>query len=1357
MAIQDLEKILQKDPVIHTFRPDELISNPERVESNYSLHAETHMSIGDTGKYYERLCNCLVINKTTFVGAVVGDYGEGKTSLMIYFWHRCEADKIFAIPPYVWFDFQDNFRVIYSWTRYRVSRINERMAVEVDDIYKRYRDPSLEKLAQEDIQKTGGNYDATLKLYKERFEQGALRIELSVDDLLRFCSEITALVSKLGYKGFLVFNDELEFTVEAPGNSLNKIAGILFELGDSLINGQGNYGFFFGMARNFQSQIHAARSAVLDRLAKQNVFMRLSEVYGQDFPRKLWDKYIDYFELGNVGEEVVAPETLEAIGQICDSSRRDLGNGPRSVISAFNRMVFVYNNYNRQYSPLDFVEDCLNNEITLGTESSYTKLVKELLADSAIRDTRESSLKLLAAYPRGCPRQIIKKYKLEDEVDDLIKLTGFGRIIFDTGYGYGLVKLQLEDVPRESIADEMMRSFYSHYSASKDDLAYAVNAFREMILPRIFAPQQRQSIEDWKWPNRWSEYKSIYSIELNGTFPLTKQYPERNIAVTVVSDINRDIRSQFIPENMDFSFIFDLSASASAADASNIVLRLTANENDVSKIGFSINLLNGKYPVRLQLSAIPENEKTACPLFTLALLGYMEDKELPRNEELEYNNVKQRLVKNLLISIFNEDMLRVDALDIELDNKGEMLIPELFLFLCRKKFPDYSTLICQPQWESKIRLYSNVLGREDIPLSVKRGSEPWQPSRDARESRKIIADRFNISAANLETWMKGLEALVDYSKLSDGILGFRIHPLEKLILDELEKCPVEKKREVKVSGKECQWMDATDVIQMITPLGYTQEELKLIVGEIGKARNFFGTRKYYFPEEGREFDIIYRVPVSISELQENLKEKVRSLDKEYEYLEAVKGFSIGRRKALDEVLGSIGKLSNEEDYERIKNDLHGRFEINHRWISVKLEDFKNSLSSGSNTADQYLQEIRSGGAEAELKKRVEGQARWITTFRELIQENLRKQLDGIRADFGGLEKEERTLVNEYSLDATAIAREGAEKLYDFQRRVEDFTDKVQSLERQVQNMSDFLSHYRQWLRLIKRSDEVYDEAVKIKTSPLYGEGTYLTKHQEISSEIEKHLKQYNIQGLGEFEAYLKELGDLGTECKNFYGRFKDAFVLEKELLISFLKKVSASTSIVRESFNPDEPKGSYDNLYDQVHDSAISAISEISDDLKNMSRNVDYLFNILDKGSRSSRDLIREKLNRTQEEVSKLRSGLNREWLREVLSAIDISPWTSEKELPNSMNEVVKSINGIRENLQFINKEYHGILRPSEANEIERAMLDCFKRGEESNLKEVILSYVGEEEDKSGKLNEVLEILKSLFKKNLIEIKVKRT
>ena len=54
MSISAIKKILKKDPIIHTFTPEQFVKDPEEIDENYSLHAETHMSIGETKKYLER-------------------------------------------------------------------------------------------------------------------------------------------------------------------------------------------------------------------------------------------------------------------------------------------------------------------------------------------------------------------------------------------------------------------------------------------------------------------------------------------------------------------------------------------------------------------------------------------------------------------------------------------------------------------------------------------------------------------------------------------------------------------------------------------------------------------------------------------------------------------------------------------------------------------------------------------------------------------------------------------------------------------------------------------------------------------------------------------------------------------------------------------------------------------------------------------------------------------------------------------------------------------------------------------------------------------------------------------------------
>ena len=56
MLLKDsLSEIIEKDPIISTFSADDLVKNPDFVESIYSKHAETHMSLGDTAEYQNNL------------------------------------------------------------------------------------------------------------------------------------------------------------------------------------------------------------------------------------------------------------------------------------------------------------------------------------------------------------------------------------------------------------------------------------------------------------------------------------------------------------------------------------------------------------------------------------------------------------------------------------------------------------------------------------------------------------------------------------------------------------------------------------------------------------------------------------------------------------------------------------------------------------------------------------------------------------------------------------------------------------------------------------------------------------------------------------------------------------------------------------------------------------------------------------------------------------------------------------------------------------------------------------------------------------------------------------------------------
>lgn len=81
MPLEDLDLILKKDPIITTWKSQSLCDNPLDVERNYLIHARTHLSLGDTERIVSTIFKWVSgKNQGAFVGAVLGDYGEGKTS-----------------------------------------------------------------------------------------------------------------------------------------------------------------------------------------------------------------------------------------------------------------------------------------------------------------------------------------------------------------------------------------------------------------------------------------------------------------------------------------------------------------------------------------------------------------------------------------------------------------------------------------------------------------------------------------------------------------------------------------------------------------------------------------------------------------------------------------------------------------------------------------------------------------------------------------------------------------------------------------------------------------------------------------------------------------------------------------------------------------------------------------------------------------------------------------------------------------------------------------------------------------------------------------------------------------------------
>ena len=217
MSINDLDLILKKDPIISTWPARSLYEKPQDVEKDYLVHARTHLSLGDTAQYVDTIFKWVSgISKGTFVGAVLGDYGEGKTSFLLHVWAQSRERQVFAVPPFEWNAFEQIVDAVAGWIQYVLKDTHPELARRIQRIHNKFRQQTNQDLARA-IAKTGQDYDSVLETIEALVSQGMTLPEMSAARLLDFVAEATSIVREAGYKGLLVLLDEPEVAAKKLG------------------------------------------------------------------------------------------------------------------------------------------------------------------------------------------------------------------------------------------------------------------------------------------------------------------------------------------------------------------------------------------------------------------------------------------------------------------------------------------------------------------------------------------------------------------------------------------------------------------------------------------------------------------------------------------------------------------------------------------------------------------------------------------------------------------------------------------------------------------------------------------------------------------------------------------------------------------------------------------------------------------------------------------------------------------------------------------------------------------------------------------------------------------------------------
>lgn len=1349
MSINDLDLILKKDPIIATWPARSLCDKPQRVEKDYLVHARTHLSLGDTAKYVDTIFKWVSgVNKGTFIGAVLGDYGEGKTSFLVHVWAESCERKVVTVPPFQWKAFEEIVDAVAGWTQYVLQSADPELARRVQRIHESFRQDTTEGLARHTAEETGRDYDDVLEMVRSLVDSGKMQLtEMSPARLLDFVAEATEVVLEAGYSGLLILLDEPEVTAKKLGS--DTVQHFIFDLANELHRREGNYGVFLSMPANFYASAQARFSALTARLEVRRCFPRLGDIYGPDFAQVLWNRYIEEFDLGVEGRHLVTPLALEAIGQVGSSEHKDLSYGPRSVVSAFRRMVDRYRETGKPYEPRHFVQDVLDQEVLVKPE--YRSRILEVFRSPEVADENREALTLLGAFPSGLRNEVLHEIGVEDVLRPLARPGG---LVHRTAFVMRLRALTREgEVGLEAdLVRAMIEEIDAEYAPDRRAFQHALAAFARDVVPVIFSERRGQQLVGWQTLDPLSEPGlGVHLGTMMGSFEQTaRTFPQRAVMI-LVSSLDAPLADVGVPKlNLEsgpqqydllFHFAFRWHADQEKRGETTEIT-IPSDESKPTLIRLHLDLTEGA--VRQEHLAEWVGVDRMTPLWVLNLLQRMSRVELPKEFEAQWSTYRDMLLRQLVVQFLGPELSSSLArtagalLEQEITGSGLLLLDRITNLLLKHRYPDYATLIRQPHWQRKIDDYVNALTSTEIPLACKRGREPWRAEEDVA-TRVLRTSRMNLTGGAFD----GLESLIEIKSKGRSApleITFHIHPLEHGIRDLVTSQPTGPERKFKRMGKECWYMYISDILPTVLHKGYTIEEMHK-VAEIGKARGTFDLTEH------RGERAIYCMPLDPEELKAQLRTKLSDLEAEIRLYKQLPDYVT--RFDPDVMKQATENVADDADYDRLMTRMNKEFEQNHSRLPGYFDRVQEKLQRIRNQVKNVSDQI-SGSMQVVQLKVPSAKSPWGSTLGRYIVPNLQRSVDDLRKGSKGLldQADRLTMRSTYSRERTpaenlTLLLESWSEANHAESQTSILCDTAREL---LQQLTDF----DKWRGVLTQSDQLYDRLLDLKKEPAHQAKAEesLSAFDKISQDIVDHIEIKNVSGLPAHPQFLKRFEDLERERQQYLTTLKGSFDKYKDRVNRYLDMMNVGQR-VKVVFNPLEIAGCYDQLFSEAADLiGEHALGRALAEIVMQERELTYARDILRVIEADAAGPLLGDLKNWRESIGSLSGEIDAVWIREVMENEDEA---EAQRVVQEINSAFDSVRAVRKNVQKITQAPDRI-----SDRRAQEMYDMVPEGRVVDLKDLILQMMSRTKDPAEALDVSLANLVELFRHNLVQINVER-
>lgn len=1314
--------VRKSEGIISTFNANEIEKEAKTVESDYKEFAETHVSLGDTTGFETNVYESLVQDDNPTKGYLYGPFGYGKTSTSVSIWKTLSENDVIAVPPFTLTSFASIMRATYGWMHYELENKAPKYVSDLEEIQEEYLQQELRSYAEtKKDEHQFSDTDQLVKMFEEMERSNDLDLTIQADTLIDFFHDCTELALEAEFEGLIVLGDEFQQYFKSADNrqeAESRFRNLVFGLqaGASI---QDEFGLFISMPEQTKSTLDAHAGDVLNRFENDNLTINLKNVYGQNFPIELWNRYAEEYGFKDEVYNIITESALDSIGQIC--KRPDLSNGPRTVIDIFRIALDQYQRSGDPFTVLDLAEAFYEGEVRYqGSSTKIQSAIGDALGHSAV-DTikKEQFIQICAVFPEeGIPSAVVDEYDLTDAKEALSKAL-HGEVIKVVAEGYTLIDVTAREGPTD-IVQQLIRDFWRQYDTDHVNAEYALSAFaNDLICGKVFEPI-RGKLRGWGIGDGLNKHgPTLYKrADIAGTF--NTKFPKRVASLTVTDPSNEEeighqdgLGEEFGAPDIAFNFVLGWEK-----EEEPVTPRIDRNSNREYTFVVDGRQSFEELPPDLDFLRDAMDPNAVTPFLMLALVSYLEedDTEMDAQEENKVEHFHDKLLTVALKSLFDKDL--IENAPFDLPRTGKQSVEEVFLEAMEELYPQYHTIITTTQYEKMMNDYTDFISELET-TSKRRGTNT------VKGTKSEIAQLFGLKNTSpfdgrIKQHYSDIFEVVN-DKEDEYVVRAQLHPFESKILELLEQ-------------SEDETINRTTVDNIAIENGYRKEEVEMMIKFL-KHRGIVGEI-----ESGSKLTLL-ETDVSIADVETSLTEckqllqTIESLDDEF--------VPKGAPEKLDEIEADLGEAHSDDD-EKLES-----LNVSTRHVKEQLDQQIKSLYQ------RYRAKCEDVKTEAERERR------------KINPDHLEEPIEGGVRFVGGLDDARRSLLGEYdemknrmntiidNLDeaiktyndvsvenAQALfeqAEEGREELDQILYEVSegDEGESLEDLSEAVKRWELFTSKVAEVKRQIMDYAQTFEEEVDEEE-----------EMRDFLGQVSESFADDWRSALRNLEGFEEQLNRIEESYKSRREERYEVFQTKLDILKEILDNATGGSSrgLRRTKYSfiegPDEARRNLVNDFKEAYETQV--IEKADENLSEANQEVEYARIVgVDAGAEEDPDEVDEQIEHTRSKLETLKSTLSRFTFTDIQEGND--PY---EELSNDGREALK----ISSELHKTSREFRRETEPED--EAVKELQERINEHRELDFKELLMEY--HNDGKNVDPDELLTRMNRLFQNNQIDIQISR-